>query len=186
MNKKKTLIVIVMVAVIITSVYTIVFASLISSNINTISGYEKEQEDLVSKINEQEEFLENAYVEKGMIIGQALDASIRSQEELEDEAKLQLYILKFIYLNPDILQLNISLPDDNGELWVYASSDGDFIGNPADDDNYISFEEKITVSSSTHTNESHTLRVITPMHYEGEVVGTYDILLSMDELYAIT
>lgn len=181
MNKKKTLIVIVIVAAIITSVYTIVLASLISSNINTISEYEKEQEELISTINEQEEVLEYAYVSKGMIVGQALDASIRSQEELADETKLQQYILKFIFLNPGILQLNISLPDENGELWVYASSDGGFVGNPADDDNYISFEEKIIVSSSTHTNESHTLRVITPMHYEGEVVGTYDILLSMDE-----
>jgi len=182
MNEKKTLIIIVIVAVIITSVYTVGMASLIISNISKIG----EQEDLISKIGEQEGFLENEYVKKGMIMGQVLDASIRSQEELEDEAKLQLYILKFIYFNSDVLQLNMSLPDDHGELRVFASSDRDFIGNPADDDNYISFEEKSNVSISTHTNESHTLRVITPMHYDGEVVGTYDILLLMDEEYAIT
>lgn len=135
-------------------------------------------------IQEQVSFFEEAYSEKATALSQSLDASIRSRSDLEDKQRLQNYILNFILLNKeDVLKVSINLPED-GELKVAVSSDSDSVGNPSSPDNYLSYEEDNIVSIPSHTDGSHMLTVITPLHLSGQRVGTYEILLSMDAAYA--
>jgi len=136
-------------------------------------------------IQEQSSFFEEAYSEKATALSQSLDASIRSRSDLEDKQSLQNYILNFILLNKeDVLKVSINLPEDDGNLKVAVSSDSDSVGNPSSPDNYVSYEEDNIVSIPIHTEGSHMLTVITPLHLSGQRVGTYEILLSMDSAYA--
>ena len=136
-------------------------------------------------IQEQSSFFENAYSEKATALAQSLDASIGSRSDLEDKQRLQNYILNFILINKeDILRVNIILPEENGDLNIAVSSDSDSVGNPSSSDNYISYTEDSVVSIPSHSAGSHTLTVIMPLHLSGQVVGTYEMLLSMDSAYA--
>jgi len=136
-------------------------------------------------IQEQSSFFENAYSEKATALVQSLDASIGSRSDLEDKQRLQNYILNFILINKeDILRVSIILPEENGDLNIAVSSDSDSVGNPSSSDNYISYTEDSVVSIPSHSAGSHTLTVITPLHLSGQVVGTYEMLLSMDSAYA--
>ena len=74
-------------------------------------------------IQGQTSFFEEAYSDKATALAQALDASIGSREQLEDEQQLQNYILKFIYLNPEISKISINLPDEQEKLKVFVSSE---------------------------------------------------------------
>ncbi|MCK4357340.1 MAG: HAMP domain-containing protein, partial [Candidatus Cloacimonetes bacterium] len=136
-------------------------------------------------IQEQSSFFENSYSEKATALAQSLDASIGSRSDLEDKQRLQNYILNFILLNKeDVLKVSINLPDENGDLKVAVSSDSDSVGNPSSANNYYSYEDDIVVNTPHHTGDSHTLTVVTPLHLSGQIVGTYEILLSMDVAYA--
>jgi signal transduction histidine kinase len=137
-----------------------------------------------TNIQEQASFFENSYSEKATALAQSLDASIGSRSELEDQQKLQNYILKFIYLNPDVLKVSINLPNEQKELMVAVSSDSDLVGMPSNPENDISYEEDTVINIPVHSGDSHTLTVITPLHLSGQRVGTYEMLLSMDNAYA--
>ena len=138
-----------------------------------------------TNIQEQSSFFEYAYSEKASALAQSLDASISSRSDLEDKQSLQNYILNFILLNKeDVIKVSINLPDENGDLKVAVSSDSDIIGNPSGENNMHSYETDSVVNSPFHTGDSHTLTVVTPLHLSGQTVGTYEILLSMDEAYA--
>jgi len=133
-----------------------------------------------ANIQNQIGFFEKACLEKTTAIAQALDASIGSREELNDTSKLQNYIYKLIWLNPDVLKININLPDQEGNLKVIASSDTDIIGTPSNTDNYLSYEKNVVVSKSVLINDIRVMVVITPLHLAGQRVGTYEIVLSME------
>jgi len=134
-------------------------------------------------IQEQTRSFEESYSEKATALAQSLDASIQSRSDLEDKQRLQNYILNFILLNKeDVLKVSINLPED-GELKVAVSSDSDYVGNPSTSDNYHSYEKGDTINIPHHSDDSHTLTVITPLHLSGQRVGTYEMLLSMDSSY---
>lgn len=137
-------------------------------------------------VQKQISFLEKTYLEKATSLAQALDASIGSLDELKNKEKLQNYIYKFIWLNPDVLKISINLPEKEG-LKVAVSSDMASVGNPSSPDNYISYEKDLVVSAHTQIGNTRALTVITPLHVAGQRVGTYEMLLSMasaDEVIA--
>ena len=63
----------------------------------------------------------------------------------------------------DVLRISINLPE-NGELKVAVSSDSESEGFLSSQDNYISYEKDNSISIPSHTDNSHTLTVITPLH----------------------
>jgi len=137
-----------------------------------------------TNIQEQASFFENAYSEKATALAQALDASIGSRSDLEDRDKLQMSILKFIYFNSDVLKVSISIPDEEGTLKVSVSSDSDLVYMESSPENVLSYETGDVINIPIHSGGSHTLTVITPLHLSGQNVGTYEMLLSMDNAYA--
>ena len=137
-----------------------------------------------TNIQEQASFFENAYSEKATALAQALDASIGSRSDLEDLNKLQMSILKFIYFNSDVLKVSISTPDEEGTLKVSVSSDSDLVYTDSSPENVLTYETGDVINIPMHSGDSHTLTVITPLHLSGQNVGTYEMLISMDNAYA--
>ncbi len=133
-------------------------------------------------IKEQASFFEDAYLEKAVVIVQSLDTNIGQRDELRDKETLQDYISNFSKINPEILQISINIPDEEG-LKVVVSSDEDSIGSNSSSYNYLSFEEIAIVNIPNHTGNTHTLTVIAPINLSGQIAGTYEILLSMDKAY---
>ncbi len=72
--------------------------------------------------------MENVYSDKAVILSHALDTAIGTHNELIDNETLQNYILNFSNLNPEILKININLPDETG-LKVFVSTDMDSINS---------------------------------------------------------
>ncbi|KYK25139.1 hypothetical protein AYK24_05395 [Thermoplasmatales archaeon SG8-52-4] len=135
-------------------------------------------------IDQQSNFFEKSYSETAVAFAQALDTTIDHYEELKDQDLLQNYIIHFSQINPEILKININLPED-GILKVVVSSDENSIGNTANSYNQISFDKGSTINIPNHTDNSHTLTVITPINIGGQKFGTYEILMSMDSTYAV-
>ena len=92
------------------------------------------------------------------------------------------YVSKIYTNKEDVLKISINLPE-NDELKVSVSSDSESEGFLSSQDNYISYEKDISISIPSHTDNSHTLTVITPLHISGQTIGTYEMLLSMDKAY---
>jgi len=141
-------------------------------------------------MREQTDFFENSYEEKATALALALDASISKSEELEEQNKDNLFkdIISFMSINKQsgIKKISINLPDESidDNLIVFVSSDVSVIGDLSDVYNSRSYTDNSVVKLSSHTEESHILTVITPLHVSGGIVGTYEIELSMDEAYA--
>jgi signal transduction histidine kinase len=133
-------------------------------------------------INEQAISLENVYSDKAVVLSQALDAAIGNPDELKDNEKLQYYISSFSSLNPEVLKININLPD-NEELKVSASTNMSFIGSSSSRYNTFSYENEAVVNIPIHYDDSHELIVITPINLSGQIFGTYEMLLSMSKSY---
>lgn len=135
-------------------------------------------------IDQQSNFFEKSYSETAVAFAQALDTTIDHYDELKDQDLLQNYILHFSEINPEILKININLPEE-GILKVIVSSDENSIGENASYYNQISFEKGSTINIPNHNDNIHTLTVITPINIAGQKFGTYEILMSMDSTYAV-
>jgi len=143
-------------------------------------------------IEEQENFFEKSYSERAVFIAKALDVSIGFHGDLNDTQKLQNFIVNVSEMNPELLQISINVPDEENEtLNVLASSNVDLIGSPSSDYNYQSYirsiqeNEDATYFGIIHGGGSHLIMVFTPISSSGEIVGTYEMLFSMDKAYAV-
>ncbi len=132
-------------------------------------------------IQEQKIFFEKAYKDKAVIIARSLDAGIESRRDLDDRDKLQTQIYKLIWENPELLRINVNLPD-NDVLKVAVSNDANAINTQSSPDSYKSYEKDVVVHAINRLGNTQTLTVIVPIHLFGQRVGTYDILFSMDSV----
>ena len=133
-------------------------------------------------INEQAISLENVYSDKAVILSQALDTAIGSPDELTDNQKLQYYITSFSSLNPEVSQISINLPGENG-LMISASTNVSSIGNTSDRFNDFSYDNNAVVNIPIRRGDSYDLVVIMPINLSGQICGTYEMLLSMSQSY---
>lgn len=131
-------------------------------------------------VSKQRQVFQDSFRERAIVLAQALDASVASQEELKDVAKLQSNIYKLIWLNPDITKINISLPTSEG-MKIIASNDTRIIGSLAATENNLSFNQGIVLTKTLlRPDGNRELIVVTPVHVGGQTVGTYDIGLSLE------
>jgi len=133
-------------------------------------------------INDQVISIENVYSDKAVVLSQALDAAIEDPDKLTDNQKLQYYISSFSSLNPEVLKININLPDKE-ELKTFASTNMSFIGISSSHYNNFSYENDAVINIPIHYDDSHELIVITPINLSGQIYGTYEMLLSMSQSY---
>ncbi len=123
--------------------------------------------------------LENAYLEKALTIARLLDAGIQSGSDLDDKQALFEVIQRSLWLEPDILAIDVCLSTPDG-LVIAISSNSLRNGNPASPDNIKSFRDDVLVQRSLSVNYGRLLRVITPIHVAKRQAGTFQLDLSLD------
>ena len=131
----------------------------------------------------QASFFEKNYSEKALVLARSIDASIGTLDELQNNQTLQRYILNLSRDNPEIRELSITTRYPEG-LRVLVSSNETRIGSPADQYNTLSYESNAIIYIPVHQGNSHTITVIAPVNISGRIVGTYDMVWSMDRAYA--
>jgi len=134
-------------------------------------------------VTEETKFFENAYAEKATALTQAFNANILSRSQLEDKSNLLTYITKYIYRNPEILEIDVNLPDNQGKLTTVVSSNSDSVGNSASNYHHSSYETGNVYRIPIHNGDSHSLTIVTPLYLSGKIVGTYDMVFSMNKAY---
>ena len=163
------------ITLIVVSVSALIIASLTYININWQAG-----------------FFEDDYRERADVLAKTLDASFESTYKLNDTVNLQSYIEKVNYTNPDLLKISVNLPDEDEEsLIVYISSEIGDIGTIASRYTLVSYKqsieknEDIVVLISQDNKRPYTITVIMPVNISGRIVGSYEMIFSMDKTYAI-
>ncbi|MCP3900129.1 MAG: response regulator [Desulfobacteraceae bacterium] len=127
------------------------------------------------------ENLEKVYIEKAITIARSLDANIRSREMLKDQSRLFAIIQKIIWLEPDIIEIDINVPNSE-TLVTLISSRPENNGKKADLDNVVSFEKDLLLNKTFTTGKKEYLSVISPIHIAKTQVGTYQIILTLENI----
>lgn len=133
-------------------------------------------------INEQSISLENVYSDKGIGMSQAIDAFILSQYEFENNEQLQYFIFNLTDKNPEVTNININIQAED-KLITYYSTNLSSIGKESDNYNNFVYENDAIVNIPSHSTDSHSLKVIVPVNQSGKIIGTYEIILSMNDSY---
>lgn len=121
--------------------------------------------------------LERIYQDQSLLMASSLDASL-GEVDLGDEEALQRQVQKYLWLNPDVLQLAITRWDGEGVV-VVASTNMEEVSRRGDMSNLTAYEKDETYSEFGEMNGERVIRVISPVHVGGMVVGTYDMTFSL-------
>ncbi|MDH3967676.1 MAG: ATP-binding protein [Rhodospirillales bacterium] len=136
-------------------------------------------------ISKNRETLEHAFLERAKTIAHLLDASVRSEDDLESSEKLFLTIQKNIWLDPDILEIDINLPAD-GRLATFVSSRAERVGRPADAENLSSYEQAVTAHRIVERSGARQLVLSAPIHSAKHQLGTIQIELTLENVDRMT
>ncbi|MFH0869561.1 MAG: HAMP domain-containing protein [archaeon] len=127
----------------------------------------------------------SAYLDKVQAIAYALDSGIGTKEVLGDKNAISSQMQKMMWLQEDILSLNVNLPED-GELVTYMSNNYLQVKKAADDMNLQVYTSGL--SSSTFFNDKNSnsmlLKVISPIHLSGKIGGTFEIVFILEDIEA--
>jgi len=128
----------------------------------------------------EREVFQRSFRARGIVLAQALEAAIGSRKELGDVEKLQSNIYKLVWLDPEIVKIDISVSTPEG-LQIVASNDTGAIGASSDRENELAFEQDIVRTRTLYQPDAPPiLGVITPIHVGGQRLGTYDVRLSLE------
>jgi methyl-accepting chemotaxis protein len=134
-----------------------------------------------SIIFQQKQILEQEFQKQANVLAQALNSSIGSEESLSNQNCLQNGIYKLIWLNPDVVEININTFRGN-ELIVSASNYTTSIGEKPNKNNFQVIETGRTVTKKTKIGNNQVFLITSPIYLAGKTVGTYEIALSLIEL----
>ena len=125
--------------------------------------------------------LENTQIEQAQTIARILDASIETEASLLDEVSVLATIQKTMWLEPDVLAIDINFRRQ-GQLVTIAADQVDRVESLASTDNDEAFETNSIVHRIIDDGDRRMLRVVTPIHIARSIVGTYQLDLTMDEV----
>jgi signal transduction histidine kinase len=128
-----------------------------------------------------------------VFISKTLDSTISFYGDINDTIQLQHFITNVSQRNPDLLRININVPEENNSasLVILASTDKELTGDDASVYNYQSYSQSIETQEetifyiATHNENNHRITVILPMNLLGQISGTYEMFFSMDKAYAV-
>jgi len=151
------------------------------------------------RIHYEDIFFENPYYETASSHIQTLNVTIGDSAVLHDKNMLMNKTNEFLNsIQPEyrdnIKKITINLANEQNELIVFFSTDNKSIGDPSNP--YIHKSEKITKALnneafkqdntyiiSEHSEDSHELIMLSPINLTGEIEGTYELVLSMNDAY---
>jgi len=135
----------------------------------------------LTMISQERTILEKQFEKQAIILAQTLDASIGSEEALKNRTYIQNSIYKLMWLDPDIVKVNINSLTDEG-LRITASNDTASIGATPEEDNFSVLETGRAITKKSRADGDSTLVITNPIYLAGKTVGTYEITLSLEEL----
>ena len=143
----------------------------------------------------EEDFAES-YYHKSHAILQGLNNSIQNSENLNNQEFVQEKITGLVNHSYNeinqIRLLSVNLYDNESkELMVFASSDKESIGNKSNPYyidgiycNMQSFTDDHVFYIAEHNEKNHSLVTIFPIKFSDKSEGTYELVISLDNLYA--
>jgi methyl-accepting chemotaxis protein len=129
----------------------------------------------------QKNFLTQNFQKQALVLAQALNASIESEEIFEHPEVLQNNIYKLMWLNPDIIDINISARYDN-QLKIVASNKSTLVGKNLGQNSFTVIEKRNPFTKIQYKDGERVLVVAGPIHSGGRIIGTHEITLSLKPL----
>lgn len=129
----------------------------------------------------QKNFLIDNFRKQALTLAQAFNAAISSEEMLYEKEVLQNNIYKLMWLNPDIIDINISARYDD-TLQIVASNKSMLIGTTPNQANFLALQKGTPFTEIRHKDGEKILAVISPIHVGGRIIGTHEITLSLTPL----
>ena len=132
-----------------------------------------------SDITKFEKLLEDSFSGEAKAVASALDANIRSRDDLQNKDVTLNNIYKYIFLNPSILAISVILPNEQGGFYTYLSSNQNEVNTIPDPENATVFKNDTVNINIVAVNGQRALRALTPIHFSGQIIGTYQIDFSL-------
>ena len=123
------------------------------------------------------------FIKRAQPTAYSIEASIGDENKLRDKNNLFSLIQKNMWLDQDIVNININLADGNN-LITYISNNPQAVNSLADSKNIQSFHNDIFINEESVVNNSDVLRAIAPIHVSGKILGTIQIDLDLKEINA--
>jgi signal transduction histidine kinase len=151
-------------------------------------------------IHYEDVFFENPFYQTVSSHVQTLNILIGTSEILHDREKVMNKTYEFLNSIPleyrdNILKITINLINGEDELVVFYSTDNATIGNISNP--YIQDTKRGLIACNKdafvndnvwfigdHSENSHQLIMLSPINYTGEIEGTYELILTMNDAYA--
>ena len=114
------------------------------------------------------------FVERAKATAYSLEASIGDEQELQDQARLLAIVQKNMWLDPDIISIDINTFQDNG-LATYVSNHQGHVGRPASQANQDAVADDMFASQAGQSGDTEILTVVSPIHISGKISGTIQI-----------
>lgn len=135
----------------------------------------------INNIYSQKKNIMPLFIERAKATTYSIEASIRNEQELKDKERLLALIQKNIWLDSDIIDININVKQDK-ELITYVSNDPEQMSRKPDGDNLKSFQEDSFISQTIGSNSNETLKAVAPIHISGKIVGTIQITFDLSDI----
>lgn len=120
------------------------------------------------------------YLEKSEALVQMIDANIRSGDMSSDRGELFNSIQKHLWLEPSIEHIQVSAPTNNSQLLVVFSSDGRFVGDSSNEQQFLAFKDGAIRSEFIYKYGIKRLRIHSPLHEGRQKIGSLQVDFSMD------
>jgi nitrate/nitrite-specific signal transduction histidine kinase len=121
------------------------------------------------------------FIEKTKATAYSIEASIRNGEELMDKDRLLSLIQKSMWLEPEIIGVDINIKEAD-KLITYFSNNPKNVNQPSSPENLDSFNHDSFVSQTIKNNDIEILRAISPIHISGQLVGTVQIDFDLENI----
>lgn len=121
------------------------------------------------------------FVERAKATAYSIEASIRNEQELRDKSRLLSLIQKNMWLDSDIVDININIKQGD-DLLTYVSNNPEKINQISDDDNLNSFNNDIFINKNFQNKTAENMKVVAPIHLSGKLVGTIQIDFDLSDI----
>lgn len=129
-------------------------------------------------INSQRNLLYSAQQESGVSVADSLDAKINTREKLSNVEQIQSELNQAMKLNPQLLEVSLSLPRQ-GALKIVGASKKQLIGREASSQSLSVFREGETVTEISTEQDVKMVQVFSPVYVGNQRVGVYHLKLSL-------
>ncbi|MCX6817395.1 MAG: ATP-binding protein [Candidatus Aenigmarchaeota archaeon] len=121
------------------------------------------------------------FIEKAKAIAYSIEAGIKNRETLSKKDEMLSSIHKIMWLNSEIVDITYVTSSESG-LVNYISNDPERNGVEPEPENYEAFEKDIVISKIYTRGYSAMLKIVSPLHISGQVVGTVQLDFTMESI----